>query len=443
MYNQNFFTFENISIFIDFINSDNCLKIHPSKSLKDIIFDIFKIDYEEYHQHENLNYNNNNFNLINDNDNEINNDKIKNYDYYNISNENKDKLNENEKEKEYINSKLKIENEKEINENYNNNNNNNDKYSKLSNDDNNINDLSSNRNPEFHQTANFNRGYDLNNYNYYDNYNNDNDNYNYNYTNEKLNTNPKEYFSENEYYKNYEKDEMLSIYNKKNNNYNYTPFKKFQQFENIPHLNNRTNTNFFNKNKINNNNNNTKNKGKLFNENNNNNNNKNQFNIPKINRYLNSKKPMTSIGLKNINQKSDLEFEDRLNADNYPILNEKNYKMQYNNPKLVIDILEPQIMQIKGLSINSQMEKNLRNYEKKLNKIKKPKKQLSKIISIDGQLPPKDLEQIKKKNKLLEYVILQRSKNRFKLENEKRVFELDYSEKTQKNNTKILLNEKN
>jgi len=98
LYNQDFFTFENISNFINFINSENCLKFHPSRSLKDIIFDVFKIDYEEYHEHdnlyrENMNDYNNNFKE------EIYNNKNTNNNYFNIINKNNENLNENKKRK--------------------------------------------------------------------------------------------------------------------------------------------------------------------------------------------------------------------------------------------------------------------------------------------------------------------------------------------------------
>lgn len=121
--------------------------------------------------------------------------------------------------------------------------------------------------------------------------------------------------------------------------------------------------------------------------------------------------------------------EERNNADQHPILNEKIYKIEYSNPKAVIENLEPEISKIKRLSINKhfypQLEK--KSYEKEINNMKKSKKKLHEQVRISGQLPLKDLEELKKNNKLLEYIVLQRSKNRLKLENDKKVFELEFN----------------
>jgi hypothetical protein len=127
-----------------------------------------------------------------------------------------------------------------------------------------------------------------------------------------------------------------------------------------------------------------------------------------------------------------IKIEERTNASMHPILNEKIYKIEYSNIKAVIENLEPEIAKIKGLSINKSYKKLIeKSYERAINNMKKSKRKLNEEIrNTVGQLPLKDIEQIKKKNKLLEYIILQRSKNRLKLENDKRVFELEYNGST-------------
>ncbi len=161
----------------------------------------------------------------------------------------------------------------------------------------------------------------------------------------------------------------------------------------------------------------------------------NHYNISN-NLNLNANKPATTQSLKlrnnmNFNSKNNiLSPDNRTNPTFHPILNEKIYKIEYNNPKVVIDNLEQEIAKIKGLSINvSQKKIKKKRYEMGINNLKQNKKKLNEEISTSGQLPIKDMEQIKKKNKLLEYIILQRSKNRLKLENDKKVFELEYNEK--------------
>lgn len=155
-------------------------------------------------------------------------------------------------------------------------------------------------------------------------------------------------------------------------------------------------------------------------------------------------KPSTSQSLQLRNNNLNVEkapnaqykLEERTNASMHPILNEKIYKIEFSNPKAVIDNLEPEIARIKGLSINkSQKKVTQKSYERAINNMKKSKRKLNEEINNTvGQLPLKDIEQIKKKNKLLEYIILQRSKNRLKLENDKRVFELEYTANTANTN---------
>lgn len=145
-------------------------------------------------------------------------------------------------------------------------------------------------------------------------------------------------------------------------------------------------------------------------------------------------KPSTSQGIK-YNKNNIFSINDRNkyftnirsitskvnNANSPPILNEKIYKIEYNNPQAVIENLEPEIAKIKGLSINKSKPKiPIKNYTKAINNLKKSKKNLISQVTTSGQLPEGDLEQIKKKNKLLEYIVLQRSKNRLKLENDKK-----------------------
>ena len=119
------------------------------------------------------------------------------------------------------------------------------------------------------------------------------------------------------------------------------------------------------------------------------------------------------------------------NNNLHHILNEKLYKIEFDNPQAVIDNLEPEIAKIKGLSINPQ-EKIEKNFTKSINQLKKMKN-ITNEVSTNGYLQAKDFEQLKKKNKLLEYIILQRSKNRLKLENDKKVFEIDYNGSKEKN----------
>ncbi len=134
---------------------------------------------------------------------------------------------------------------------------------------------------------------------------------------------------------------------------------------------------------------------------------------------------------------AQFKLAERTNASMHPILNEKIYKIQFSNPKAVIDNLEPEIAKIKGLSINNSQKKIVtKSYERAIKNMKNANRKMNEEInSAVGQLPLKDIEQLKKKNKLLEYIILQRSKNRLKLENDKRVFELEYNSTTAVNNT--------
>lgn len=160
----------------------------------------------------------------------------------------------------------------------------------------------------------------------------------------------------------------------------------------------------------------------------------NNFNF-RSNPNINGIKPSTSQSVKmrnnlhnNICNNNVFSSDERTNASMHPILNEKIYKIEYSNPKAVIDNLEPEIAKIKGLSINlSQKKVKKKRYEMGINNMKKNKKKLNEEVSTSGQLPLKDIEHIKKKNKLLEYIVLQRSKNRLKLENDKKVFELEYN----------------
>jgi len=163
------------------------------------------------------------------------------------------------------------------------------------------------------------------------------------------------------------------------------------------------------------------------------------------NNLISKAKPSTSQSVKirnihfnNIEKGGNLIFnpEERTNASMHPILNEKIYKIEYQNPKAIIENLEPEIAKIKGLSINDSAKKvETKSYERGINNLKKSKKILNEEIrSTTGQLPLKDIEQIKKKSKLLEYIVLQRSKNRLKLENDKKVFELEYNGSYQKEN---------
>ena len=139
--------------------------------------------------------------------------------------------------------------------------------------------------------------------------------------------------------------------------------------------------------------------------------------------------PQSTKNIKKINLETNIDFllEDKTDPNLYPILNEKNYKIKYDNPQMVIDNLEPEIAKIKGLSINSPQQVLL-NYTRPLTRMKKAKIK-NNGINISNIFSPIDLERIKKKNKLLEYIILERSKNRLQLENNKKLYEFDYKTK--------------
>lgn len=123
-----------------------------------------------------------------------------------------------------------------------------------------------------------------------------------------------------------------------------------------------------------------------------------------------------------INQNNSIS-DKLINANYHPILNEKIYKIEYNNPQKVIDNLEPEIAKIKGSSIYASTSKlSLKSYSKPINN---SKKKTNGKFSNSIQFPADDLDQIKKKNKLLEYIVLQRSKNKLNLENNKKLFDLE------------------
>ena len=139
--------------------------------------------------------------------------------------------------------------------------------------------------------------------------------------------------------------------------------------------------------------------------------------------------PQSTKNIKKINLETNIDFllEDKTDPNLYPILNEKNYKIKYDNPQMVIDNLEPEIAKIKGLSINSPQQVLL-NYTRPLTRMKKAKIK-NNGINISNIFSTIDLERIKKKNKLLEYIILERSKNILQLENNKKLYEFDYKTK--------------
>ena len=450
IYNINLFTFEKLSNFINFIKSEDCVKFHPSKSLKEIILEVVNLPYDKYIDYLMMNNINNNDNYnenYNDNDNNNNYD-IDNNEFdgmmINMEMENIDNLNINTCNEfaDYNNNNIDENNCNENNDNQN-----------CYNSTNNSKDISP-------QKCDIQISAHLLTDNYYNKNNNHLNTYNTNINIDANNNLVDNLFTEKDLL-NYKTNHLLSHLN------------KYQYFENTPNFINRTNTNFFAnpKNKIRNykslnedvfnlNTNATK---QNFNTNTNNTNahgyiqNTTKFIQNNINNTHNTfyqknkkitKNPPQSSSSPIVNkcvrqnEKEDIllcQTKYKYHRGGNPVLNEKIYKVEYNNPKFIIEYLEPEIEKIKKSreEIIAKNNKNFnfninlieRNYEKSLDRIKKPQKYLEKFIISSGQLPLKDLEYIKRKNKLLEYIILQRSKNRYRLEDEKKVFDMDYGNK--------------
>jgi len=451
IYNNEFFTFEKLSNFINFVKSEDCLKFHPSKSLKEIIFEVVNLPYEEYNEYllmtnnaakdleglmgvEDFNENENENNYANDN-NDINEFVGNDNDIYNHNTDNNI----------FESMEDKLENENNVeNNNENNNDNDND------NDDYNHDNIFTTKNSK--EPKKNVCDLQVSAHLLTDNFNCNNNNNNHDHIKE-LEFNEKDLIN----YK---------------TNINYSHLNKYQHFENTntPNYINRTKTKFFTKINTKNNYNSTNQQNLNINFNNikrnptknNTINNFNQISTKYQEKFLNlnnnnnkfeknefkfkSKTPNTITTKNDQNALEDFllgQAKYRYHRGGNPILNEKIYKVEYDNPKIIIENLEPEIEKIKKsreefIARNSNFNFKLmeRNYEKSLDRIKKPQKLLEKFISTSGQLPIKDIEHIKKKNKLLEYIILQRCKNRFKLEDDKKVFDLYYGNSKDGDNSK-------
>ncbi len=354
IHDKNLLTYENITNFILFVKSDDCLKISPTKTLKEIISDACYF-YPNY-----ANKDNNNSYILENN--EIFNEKDSEYAF--SDNSYKDRI----FNKNFFNSNIYINGNKEFLNN--------------SIHDNLIYLRKANM-QMFMKTVSINRNNSSNNKN-----NLNNTNYG-NIINELNNDN--------------------SFIEKKNNNYCYPVITQ----SNYCSLNDTKNM---------------KSTFSVF---------KTASSISNNNLNLSSNKMRKFLS--RVDKNTSLNHsQNKIDLNSNPILHENNYKIEYQNPRAVIENLEPEITKIKGLSIskNKQLFKK-KNYERDINNLKITKKKLSEEIPTSGQFPLKDIEQTKKKNKLLEYIILQRTKNRLKLENDKKVFELDINTNHNINNDLI------
>lgn len=392
IYEKELFAIDKLSNFIEFIKSDESLKINPSRALKDLI-----IDACFYNSNNNYTNSNNGYDYTENEDEKkggeeeadeqedkyITENIFTNSNYYGVIKQNQSEGNLRS-QKNNKNSNKQIDNNRIIN---------------------NISNLNGNSmsrtNNNFHAFQQLNQ-----NSNNYENFNAKQQQQKRSFSNLNINNN------------------STSDSNYNNNQIPFYQSAKTQNYSSTKHLNNN-NSNFNNTNK-------SKNNFK-----------KGNYNHNDTNNNLNHKSE------KNVNLNTYTTNE-RTNACSYPILDEKSYKIEYNNPKVVIENLAPEIAKIKSLSINNNSTNNL-NHLNNFKKSQLQNKEFNKSInnnncisdsnfinnkigknfyeqiSTSGQLLAKDVEQIKKKNKLLEYIVLQRSQNRLKLENEKKIFDLDFN----------------